>query len=180
MNTYWGSGVQLHAFFSLGTRWMWVVSFTPQPLYPQGKSPWYPMERGMGGPQSQSGRGGEEKNSQLLPGPEHAIIQPLPSAVPLSYPGSLRIPVPRYCQDSTLSASVPFYSLSCRSSKVRRSQNDKISSPLSVHGAHTNRNASECGRHIKNIHIYIRKTWVGCKAWYFTWWRERAKIRRAY
>jgi len=23
----------------LGTRWRWVVSFTPRPLYPQGKSP---------------------------------------------------------------------------------------------------------------------------------------------
>jgi hypothetical protein len=31
-----------------------MVSFTPRPLYPQGKSPWYPL----GGPQSRSGRGG--------------------------------------------------------------------------------------------------------------------------
>jgi hypothetical protein len=30
-----------------------------------------------GGPQSQSGRGGEEKNSQLLPGLEPPIIQPV-------------------------------------------------------------------------------------------------------
>jgi hypothetical protein len=22
-----------------------VVSFTPRPLYPQGKSPWYPLDR---------------------------------------------------------------------------------------------------------------------------------------
>jgi hypothetical protein len=29
---------------------------------PQGKSPWYPLDRGLGGPQSRSGRG-EEKNS---------------------------------------------------------------------------------------------------------------------
>jgi len=33
-------------------------------LHPQGKSPWYPMDRRLGGPQSQSGHGGEEKNSQ--------------------------------------------------------------------------------------------------------------------
>jgi hypothetical protein len=33
-------------------------------LYPQGKSPWYPLDRRLGGPQSHSGRGGEEKNSQ--------------------------------------------------------------------------------------------------------------------
>jgi hypothetical protein len=35
-----------------------------RPLYPQGKSPWYPLDRTRGGPQSHSGRGGEEKNSQ--------------------------------------------------------------------------------------------------------------------
>jgi hypothetical protein len=29
---------------------------------PPGKSPWYPLDRRLGGPQSQSGRGGEEKN----------------------------------------------------------------------------------------------------------------------
>jgi hypothetical protein len=45
-----------------------VVSFTPRPLYPQGKSPWYPLDRRLGGSQSRSGRGGEEKNSQPPPG----------------------------------------------------------------------------------------------------------------
>jgi hypothetical protein len=34
------------------------------PLYPQVKSPWYPLDRRLGGPQSRSERGGEEKNSQ--------------------------------------------------------------------------------------------------------------------
>jgi hypothetical protein len=29
--------VQIHAFFDLGTRWRWVVSFTLRSLYPQGK-----------------------------------------------------------------------------------------------------------------------------------------------
>jgi hypothetical protein len=28
-----------------------VVSVTPQPLYPQGNSPWYPWNRRLGGPQ---------------------------------------------------------------------------------------------------------------------------------
>jgi hypothetical protein len=37
-----------------------VVSFTSRPLYPQGKSPWYPLDRRLGG------RGGEEKNSRLI------------------------------------------------------------------------------------------------------------------
>jgi hypothetical protein len=33
----------------LGKRWRWVVSFTPQPLYRQGKSPRYPLDRKLGG-----------------------------------------------------------------------------------------------------------------------------------
>jgi hypothetical protein len=44
-----------------------VVSFTPQPLYSQGKIPWYPLDRRLGGPQRRFGRGGEEKNSQPPP-----------------------------------------------------------------------------------------------------------------
>jgi hypothetical protein len=38
-----------------------VVSFTLRPLYPQGKSRRYPLDRRLGGPQSRSGRRGEEK-----------------------------------------------------------------------------------------------------------------------
>jgi hypothetical protein len=34
------------------------------------ESPWYPLDRTLGGLQSRSGRGGEEKNSQLPPGIE--------------------------------------------------------------------------------------------------------------
>jgi hypothetical protein len=37
---------------------------------PPGKSPGYPVDGRLGGPQSRSGRGGEEKNSQPLPGIE--------------------------------------------------------------------------------------------------------------
>jgi hypothetical protein len=54
-----------------------VVNFTPRQLYPQGKSPWYPLDRRLCGPQSRSGRGGEEKNSQPLPGIEPPNIQPV-------------------------------------------------------------------------------------------------------
>jgi hypothetical protein len=44
-----------------------VVSFMPRQLYPEGKSPWYSLDRRLGGPQSRSGHsGGEEKNSQPL------------------------------------------------------------------------------------------------------------------
>jgi hypothetical protein len=40
------------------------VSFTPRPLYLQGKSLWYPLDRRLGEPQTRSRRGGEEKNFQ--------------------------------------------------------------------------------------------------------------------
>jgi hypothetical protein len=45
--------------------------------YLQGKSPWYPLDRRLGGPKSWSGCSGEEKNSQPLLGLEHPIIQPV-------------------------------------------------------------------------------------------------------
>jgi hypothetical protein len=37
---------------------------------PPGKEPLVPLDRSLGGPQSRSGRSGEEKNSQLPPGTE--------------------------------------------------------------------------------------------------------------
>jgi hypothetical protein len=50
-----------------------------QLLYPQGKSPCYPLDRRLGGPQSRSGRSGEEKNSQPRQesNPRTPIIQPV-------------------------------------------------------------------------------------------------------
>jgi hypothetical protein len=62
---------------NLGTRWRWVVSFTHWLLYPQRKSPWYPLDRRLGEPQSRSGRGGVEKSSQPLTGLEPPIMQPV-------------------------------------------------------------------------------------------------------
>jgi hypothetical protein len=44
---------------------------------PQGKSPWYPLDRRLSGPQSRSWRGGEEKYSQALLGLEPPTIQPV-------------------------------------------------------------------------------------------------------
>jgi hypothetical protein len=70
MKAYWGS------ILHLGTRW-WVDSFTPRPLYPQGKSPWYPLDRRLRGPQRRSGRDAKEKNSQPLPRLEPLTIQPV-------------------------------------------------------------------------------------------------------
>jgi hypothetical protein len=46
--------------FSWPRHYRWVVSFTPRPLYPRGKSPRYPLDRRLGGLQSRSGRLGEE------------------------------------------------------------------------------------------------------------------------
>jgi hypothetical protein len=69
----------------LGIRWKLVVSFMPPLLYPSGKSHWYPLDRRMGGPQSQSGCCGGNKNLLPLPG-----IEPRPSNLSLyqlSYPG---------------------------------------------------------------------------------------------
>jgi hypothetical protein len=74
-----GSGVIAPHILDFGTRWRWVVSFTPRL--------WYPLDRRLGGPQSRSGRGGEEKNSQNLPGLEPPIIQPV---VPQRYTTELK------------------------------------------------------------------------------------------
>jgi hypothetical protein len=41
------------------------VGLTPRPLYLQGKIPWYPLERRLGGPQNRSGRCVEEKNEYV-------------------------------------------------------------------------------------------------------------------
>jgi hypothetical protein len=49
----------------LGARQRWVVNFTPRPFCLRGNSPRYPLDKTLGGPQSLSGRCGEEKNLVL-------------------------------------------------------------------------------------------------------------------
>jgi hypothetical protein len=69
----------------------WLTS-RPGRFIPHGKSPWYPLDRRLAGPQSRSGRDGEEKNSQPPPG-----IEPRSSGRPshsqslyrLNYPDSI-------------------------------------------------------------------------------------------
>jgi hypothetical protein len=53
------------------------VSFTPRLLYPQEKSPWYPLDRRLGGPQNPSERGGEEKipSPRRESNPRTSIVQ---------------------------------------------------------------------------------------------------------
>jgi hypothetical protein len=77
MKAYWGSGDIAAHILDLSTRWRWVVSSTPRPLYTQGKNPWYPLDRRPGGHQSRSGYVGEEKISQPLSGLEPPIIRPV-------------------------------------------------------------------------------------------------------
>jgi hypothetical protein len=93
MKTYWGSGgTAPHILWP--RHQMGVVSFTARLLYPQGKSPWYPLDRRLGGPQSRSGRAGGEKNSPHPPPPPQ--IEPenpdrparSPALYWLSYQGS--------------------------------------------------------------------------------------------
>jgi hypothetical protein len=49
----------------------------PAALPPRKKSPWYLLGMRLGGPQSRSGHGDEDKNSQPLPGLQPPIIQPV-------------------------------------------------------------------------------------------------------
>jgi hypothetical protein len=65
LKAYWRSRGIAPRIFDLGIRWRWVVNLTHRPLYSQGKSPWYPLERKLAGPQNRAGRGGEEKNSHV-------------------------------------------------------------------------------------------------------------------
>jgi hypothetical protein len=62
----------------LGTRWSLVVSFTTRPLYLQGKSPSYLLDRMLCGHQSRSGRRGEEKSFAPV-GNGTRTVQPIAS-----------------------------------------------------------------------------------------------------
>jgi hypothetical protein len=54
---YWGNGGVAPRILNLGTRLRRVVRLTPR-----GKQPQYLLDKRLGGPQSRSERGGEEKN----------------------------------------------------------------------------------------------------------------------
>jgi hypothetical protein len=63
----------------LGTRWRWVVSFTSLSLYPQGKNPQSPLDRRLDGPQSRSGRFGENFWPYRDSNSDPSVLQPLAS-----------------------------------------------------------------------------------------------------
>jgi hypothetical protein len=65
--------------------------YTTAALHPGKKSPWYPLDRRLGGPQGHSGHSGLEKNSQPLPeiepqDPDGPVCSP--ELYELSYHGS--------------------------------------------------------------------------------------------
>jgi hypothetical protein len=76
----------------------WSAS-RPGRFTPRERAPWCPLDRRLGGPQSRSRHGGEEKNSHPLPGLELPIIQPVaqPYTIELS---QLLISINAFCNDS--------------------------------------------------------------------------------
>jgi hypothetical protein len=63
MQTYrCGCGCIDQRIFDLGTSCRSMVSITSRPIYYRGKSPPYPLDRRLGGPQNRYGWHGEEKN----------------------------------------------------------------------------------------------------------------------
>jgi hypothetical protein len=77
---YWGSRSIATRILINDTRWKWVVSFTPRLLYARRRSPLpgYPLSTRLGGPQSHSGHGGEEKKSSCA-GNRTWLSRPYPS-----------------------------------------------------------------------------------------------------
>jgi hypothetical protein len=81
MKTYWGSGGITPHILDFGTTWRKVLSFTPRPLFSRSQNPRYPLDRRLGGPQSRSGRGDEERKSHNYPRRESNPDRPARSIV---------------------------------------------------------------------------------------------------
>jgi hypothetical protein len=69
--------------FYLATRWRWLFSFMPRPIYPRGKSPWHPFNRKLCGLQSRSGHYGGKK-TLVLAGNRTTVIHPVAMPTDLS------------------------------------------------------------------------------------------------
>jgi hypothetical protein len=81
MKTYGGSVCIDPHFLDLGISWRWVVSFTPLPLYPRGKSPQHPLDRRLGGPQAPVLTTWRRENSWLYrdSNSDSSLVQPVAS-----------------------------------------------------------------------------------------------------
>jgi hypothetical protein len=102
-----GTGGIAPCILDLGTSWRTVVSFTPLPLYPQGKNPKYPLHRRLGGPQNRSGLGGEEKNSWLLRGLKPPIIQSVAQRFTAEISRLVSLSVYSVCSFNSVTFSLP-------------------------------------------------------------------------
>jgi hypothetical protein len=92
LKTFWGIGCIASYFLNFGTRWRWVVSLTPRPLYPSEKRPRYTLDKRLGAPQNWSGRGDEWKEShncprwELIPGGPAGSLVAIPTELPYLLP----------------------------------------------------------------------------------------------
>jgi hypothetical protein len=75
MTCHTGSGGIAPPFLTWAP-WRRMVSFWPRPYYPWVKRPRYPFNRWLSGPQSRSGRCGEEKNFSPA-GNRIPVVQPV-------------------------------------------------------------------------------------------------------
>jgi hypothetical protein len=91
----------------LGTRWRWIVSFTPQPLYPQGNSPIRIRWEDEGGPIAGLDPV-EWKNLLFLPGLELAIPRPS-SPYPIAVPTELSQNLQKSSSSSSSSSLLLLY-----------------------------------------------------------------------
>jgi hypothetical protein len=62
------------SFLDIGTGWRRVASVTPRPLYHRGKSPRYPLDRKLIGPQSRPRRPTDQLGENRLESQQHSII----------------------------------------------------------------------------------------------------------
>jgi hypothetical protein len=77
MNAHWRSGGIAPRILDLGTRWRWVVGFTPRPLHSQGKILCYPLDREGGWAPEPIWTRWRRETFPALPGLELPIIQPV-------------------------------------------------------------------------------------------------------
>jgi hypothetical protein len=83
LKTYRRHRGRAELIINLCCSWKWVVDFVPWSLHPQ-----YSLNLRTDGPQSRSGRFGEERNLLLLLGAELWIVQPVTYFTPYATPDS--------------------------------------------------------------------------------------------